>query len=128
MSQSSIWGATLKKAVALQWGAVAALALVGCVLFGWGAGRSVLLGGVAVVLPNTLLALWLMPRLQAGGAEAGGAVALMVAEGLKLLGTTALLLAAVILMGPGLSWPGFLAGIVGTLLSQWITLWVTRRY
>ncbi|MGH8516205.1 MAG: ATP synthase subunit I [Panacagrimonas sp.] len=128
MSQSSIWGATLKKAVALQWGAVAALALIGCVLFGWDAGRSVLLGGVAVVLPNTLLALWLMPRMQPGGADAGGAVALMVAEGLKLMGTTALLLATVILLGPSLIWPGFLAGIVGTLLSQWLGLWVTRRY
>jgi len=128
MSQSSIWGATLKKAVALQWGAVAALALIGCLLFGWEAGRSVLLGGVAVVLPNSLLALWLMPRLQQGGADAGGAVALMVAEGLKLMGTTALLLATVILLGPSLIWPGFLAGIVGALLSQWLGLWVTRRY
>jgi F0F1-type ATP synthase assembly protein I len=128
MSQSSIWGATLKKAVALQWGAVAALALIGCLLFGWDAGRSVLLGGVAVVLPNSLLAMWLMPRMQQGGADAGGAVALMVAEGLKLMGTTALLLATVILLGPSLIWPGFLAGIVGTLLSQWLGLWVTRRY
>lgn len=127
MSQSSIWGATLKKAVALQWGAVAALAVLGGLLFGWDTGRSVLLGGVAVVLPNTLLALWLMPRMQ-NGSDAGGAVALMVAEGLKLMGTTALLLATVILMGSSLSWPGFLAGIVGTLLSQWLTLWVTRRY
>ncbi len=128
MSQSSIWGATLKKAVALQWGAVAALALIGWLLFGWDAGRSVLLGGVAVVLPNSLLAMWLMPRMQQGGADAGGAVALMVAEGLKLMGTTALLLATVILLGPSLIWPGFLAGIVGTLLSQWLGLWVTRRY
>lgn len=128
MSQSSIWGATLKKAVALQWGAVAALALIGCLLFGWEAGRSVLLGGVAVVLPNSLLALLLMPRMQQGGADAGGAVALMVGEGLKLMGTTGLLLATVILLGPSLIWPGFLAGIVGTLLSQWLGLWVTRRY
>lgn len=128
MTQSSVWGATLKKAVALQWGAVAALALVGWLLFGLDSGRSALLGGAAVVLPNTVLALWLMPRLQRGGSDAGGAVALMVAEGLKLMGTTALLLVTVILMGPSLSWPGFLAGIVGTLLSQWLTLWVTRRY
>ena len=127
MSQSTIWGATLKKAVALQWGAVAVLALMGGLLFGWDAGRSVLLGGVAVALPNTLLALWLMPRMQ-GGSDAGGAAALVVAEGLKLMGTTALLLGTVILMGSRLSWPGFLVGIVGTLLSQWLTLWVTRRY
>lgn len=127
MSQSTIWGATLKKAVALQWGAVAVLALIGGLLFGWDAGRSVLLGGVAVALPNTLLALWLMPRMR-GGSDAGGAAALVVAEGLKLMGTTALLLGTVILMGSRLSWPGFLVGIVGTLLSQWMTLWVTRRY
>jgi hypothetical protein len=66
--------------------------------------------------------------MQRGDADGGGAVALMVAEGLKLMGTTGLLLATVILMGSSLSWPGFLAGIVGTLLSQWLTLWVTRRY
>lgn len=129
MSQSSIWGATLKKAVALQWGAVVLLASAGGLLFGWNAGRSVLLGGVAVALPNSLLALWLIPRMQRqGGPDAGGAVALVVAEGLKLMGTTALLLGTVILMGSQLSWPGFLVGIVGTLLSQWLTLWVTRRY
>ena len=62
------------------------------------------------------------------GPDAGGAAALVVAEGLKLIGTTALLLGTVILMGSRLSWPGFLVGIVGTLLSQWLTLWVTRRY
>jgi len=62
------------------------------------------------------------------GADAGGAVALMVAEGLKLMGTTALLLGSVLLLRPGLVWPAFLAGIVTALVSQWLTLWVTRRY
>ena len=125
MSQSSIWGVTLKKAVALQWGAVAGMA---CIALFWGknAALSLLCGGAAVVVPNTLLAVWLMPRMQ--GADAGGAVALMVGEGLKLMGTTALLLATVLLLRPGLVWPGFLAGIVTALVSQWLTLWVTRRY
>jgi F0F1-type ATP synthase assembly protein I len=125
MSQSSIWGVTLKKAVALQWGAVAGLACVAWAVSG-NAALSLLCGGVAVVLPNTLLAVWLMPRMQ--GADAGGAVALMVAEGLKLMGTTGLLLGSVLLLRPGLVWPAFLAGIVTALVSQWLTLWVTRRY
>jgi F0F1-type ATP synthase assembly protein I len=126
MPQPSIWGATLKKAVALQWGAVAVLAGIGG-LWSGNAALSVLFGGVAVVLPNTLLALWLMPRLQGGG-DAGGAVALMVAEALKLMGTTGLLLAVVILMKKGLVWPAFMAGIIGAVLAQWSTVWVTRRY
>ncbi|MGQ0530167.1 MAG: ATP synthase subunit I [Panacagrimonas sp.] len=125
MSLPSIWGASLVKAMALQWGAVAALAGGAC-FWSVNAGLSLLGGGLAVVLPNTLLALWLRPRLQR--ADAAGAVALMVAEGLKLMGTTGLLLAVVLLMRPGLVWPGFLAGIVVALVAQWATLWVTRRY
>lgn len=125
MSQSSIWGVTLKKAVALQWGAVAGLACVAWLISG-NAALSLSCGGAAVVVPNTLLAVWLMPRMQ--GADAGGAVALMVAEGMKLMGTTGLLLASVLLLRPGLVWPAFLAGIVIAVLSQWLTLWVTRRY
>lgn len=125
MSQPSIWGASLVKAMALQWGAVVGLAGMVWLLSG-NAALSLLGGGFAVVLPNTLLALWLMPRLQR--ADAAGAVALMVAEGLKLMGTTGLLLAVVLLMQPGLVWPGFLAGIVAALMAQWATLWVTRRY
>lgn len=125
MSQSSIWGATLKKAMVLQWGAVAGLS---CIAWGMSgnAALSLLCGGAAVVLPNTLLAVWLMPRMQ--GADAGGAVALMVAEGLKLMGTTALLLGSVLLLTPNLIWPAFFSGIFTALVSQWLTLWVTRRY
>lgn len=127
MSQSMIWGATLKKALALQWGAVAGLAGIAGVV-SLNAALSLLGGGVAVVVPNTLLAVWLMGRMQREDAGGAGAVALMVAEGLKLAGTTGLLLATVMLMGPKLVWPGFLAGIIGALLAQWLTLWVTRRY
>lgn len=127
MSQSMIWGATLKKALALQWGAVAGLAGIAGVV-SLNAALSLLGGGVAVVVPNTLLAVWLMGRMQREDAGGAGAVALMVAEGLKLVGTTGLLLATVMLMGPKLVWPGFLAGIIGALLAQWLTLWVTRRY
>lgn len=127
MSQSMIWGATLKKALALQWGAVAGLAGIAGVV-SLNAALSLLGGGVAVVVPNTLLAVWLMGRMQREDAGGAGAVALMVAEGLKLVGTTGLLLATVMLMGPKLAWPGFLAGIIGALLAQWLTLWVTRRY
>lgn len=126
MSQPSIWGASLRKAMALQWGAVAGLAGLTGLLVSGSAALSLLGGGFAVVLPNTLLAVWLMPRLQK--ADSSGAVGLMVAEGLKLMGTTGLLLAVVLLMQPGLVWPGFLAGIVVALMAQWATLWVARRY
>lgn len=125
MIQSSIWGATLIKAMALQWGAVAGLAGLAW-LAGGNAALSLFCGGAAVVIPNALLAAWLMPRLQAGS-DAGGAVALMVAEGLKLMGTTGLLVGTVLLLGPRMAWPAFLAGIVGAVLAQWLAVWVTRR-
>lgn len=125
MSQRSIWGATLRKAVALQWGAVVGLAMIAGV-FGANAALSLLGGGVAVVLPSTALAVWLSPRMRS--ADPGVATALMVAEGLKLMATTALLLLVVVGMGSTLVWPGMLLGIVTALVAQWLSLWVTRRY
>lgn len=126
MSQRMIWGATLQKAMALQCGAVAGLAGIVAVLVGGNAALSLLCGGAAVVLPNVVLAAWLMPRLR--GADASGAVALMVAEALKLGATTALLLAAVFAMKAVLVWPAFIAGIIAALVANWVSLWVTRRY
>lgn len=124
VNRISIWGASLLKAMALQWGAVAVLAGLGGMASA-NVALSLLGGGVAVLIPNTLLAAWLLPRMQR--ADGGGAVALMVAEGLKLMGTTGLLVGAVFLMGPRMVWPAFLAGIVGALLAQWLAVWVTRR-
>lgn len=126
MSQRTIWGATLRKGMALQCGAVAGVAGITAML-GGNAALSLLCGGAAVVVPNLLLAAWLMPRLQS--ADSGGnAVALMVAEGVKLMGTTGLLLAAVVTMKAALVWPAFLGGIITALLANWVSLWVTRRY
>lgn len=126
MSQRTIWGATLQKAMVLQCGAVAGLAGIVAVLVGGNAALSLLCGGAAVVLPNLGLAAWLMPRLQ--GSDASGGVALMVAEGIKLGATTMLLLAAVLAMKSALAWPAFLAGITAALVANWVSLWVTRRY
>lgn len=126
MSQRTIWGATLRKAMVLQCGAVAGLAGIVAMLVGGNAALSLLCGGAAVVLPNLILAAWLAPRLQ--DADASGAVALMVAEGLKLAGTTALLLGTVFAMREALVWPAFLLGIVAALVANWVSLWVTRRY
>lgn len=126
MSQRTIWGATLRKGMVLQCGAVAGVAGITAML-GGNAALSLLCGGAAVVVPNLLLAAWLMPRLQS--ADSGGnAVALMVAEGIKLMGTTGLLLAAVVTMKAALVWPAFLGGIITALLANWVSLWVTRRY
>lgn len=126
MSQRTIWGATLRKAVALQCGAVAGVAGI-VMVFGENAALSLLCGGAAVVVPNVLLAAWLMPRMQQ--ADSGGnAAALVVAEGFKLMGTTALLLAAVVVMKAALVWPAFISGIIVALLANWWSLWLTRRY
>lgn len=126
MSQRTIWGATLRKAMVLQCGVVAGIAGIVAVLVGANAALSLLCGGAAVVLPNLVLAAWLTPRLQ--GADASGAVAMMVAEGLKLAGTTGLLLGSVFAMRSALVWPAFLLGIVAALVANWVSLWITRRY
>jgi F0F1-type ATP synthase assembly protein I len=126
MSQYAIWGASLKKTVALQWGVVAGLSVFAWLLANHAAGLSLLCGGLAVTLPNTLLALWLMRRV--ARSETAGAMALMRGEMLKLGGTTALLVIVATKLKAVLVWPALLAGLLGALMAQWYALWLTRRY
>lgn len=125
MSQQAIWGATIRKAVVLQWGVILALAGGAWLLAGQVATWSLLCGGTAVALPNTMLALWLLTRMHYTGMT--GAAAIMRGEVLKLGLTTALLVVAASLR-PELSWPALLVGLVGALKAQWLALWMTRRY
>lgn len=126
MSQKTIWAATLTKAVVMQWSAVVGVAAVAGLLGGVAAGESALGGGAAVALPNTLLAVWMLPRLKSAGPNA--AVHLMVAEGLKLAGTVALLVGLVVVVGKALVWPAMIAGMVVSIVGQWLALLVTKRY
>jgi ATP synthase protein I len=110
----------------MQWSAVVGLAAVAWLLGGAVAGGSALGGGIAVALPNTVLAAWLVLRMNT--ANAGAALAMMIAEGLKLVGTIGLMVVLVVLLGKRLVWPAMLSGIVVALVAQWFALLVTRRY
>ncbi len=126
MSQRTGWGATVGTAIAMQWSVILVLAGAAWLLSGESAARSLLGGGMAVALPNTVLALWLTLRVQrAGGA---GATAMMTGEILKLAVTIAAIALVVVQLKPGLSWLAMLVGVVAALKAQWLALWVTRRF
>lgn len=126
MSQQAIWGATIRKAVVLQWGVILALAGGAWLVAGQIAAWSLWCGGAAVALPNTALALWLLTRMQYTGMT--GAAAIMRGEVLKLGLTTAMLVVMAKQLRPELSWPALLVGLVGALKAQWLSLWMTRRF
>lgn len=115
------------------WQVVAAQALAGlsvavlCLLFGGSGGSfwSALYGTACIVLPSALLARG-MARLPGRG-PAAAAVGFMVWEGVKVLLTVAMLVAAVRVV-PDLSWPALLAALTVCLSMNWLALlWRGRR-
>lgn len=120
------WDATVGTAIALQWAVVLGLAGVGSFWGGWKIAVSLLLGGAAVALPNSLLAAWLTLRVYRVGAV--GAVGMMAGELAKLCFTIALLVLIVTRLKSDVSWLGLVVGVVFALKAQWLALWVTRRY
>ena len=117
----SAWQVVAAQAVA--GGLVAAL----CFAFGdrSALGWSALYGALCVVVPSALLARG-MARLPARGAAAA-AVGFMVWEGVKVLLTVAMLVAAVKVV-PDLSWPALLAALTVCLSMNWLALlWQGRR-
>ena len=118
------WGATVGTAIALQWGVILVLAGVAWI---WGeiAAQSLLLGGAAVALPNSALALWLTLRVRA---SALSVVAVMMGELLKLGLTIALLAFMAARLKPDLSVLALMVGVIGALKAQWLALWFTRNY
>ena len=119
------WGATIGTAIALQWAVIAGFAAAAGI-WGWGAARSLLLGGAAVALPNAALALWLtLRRMQAGTL---GVVAVLLGELLKLGLTIALLVMLVAQWQSQIVWIALVTGVIVALKAQWLALWFTRNY
>ena len=113
------------------WQVVAAQAASGllvallCFALGVGSGWSALYGTACVVLPSALLARG-MARLPGAG-PAAAAVGFMFWEGVKVLLTVAMLVAAVRVV-PALSWPALLAALTVCLSMNWLALlWQGRR-
>lgn len=125
MAQRAAWGATVGKTIALQWAVILLLAGVAWAAFGAGSAKSLVLGGVAVALPNALLALWLTARLYRVGSV--GFVSMLAGELLKLGMTIALLAAVVVALKPQLAWLALIVGVVAALKAQWLAVWFTRN-
>ena len=113
-------------AVALQWVVILTLSAAAWILGGADDALSVLGGGAAVALPNTLLALWLTLRLRRTGSLT--TATMLLGELLKLGLTMALLVLAVVELKPAVSWLALIVGVIGALKAQWLALWFTRKY
>lgn len=124
-AQKAAWGATVGKAVALQWAVVLLLAGIAWVWFGVRDAQSLLLGGAAVALPNALLALWLTLRLHRTGTV--GMTSMLAGELLKLGVTIALLVIVVGALKPQVAWLALIIGVVAALKAQWLAVWFTRN-
>lgn len=119
------WGATVGKAVTLQWAVLLVLGLVTWVGFGTDAAQSLLFGGVAVALPNALLALWLTLRLYRVGPV--GVVGMLSGELLKIGLTIALLAVGGAAFKAQIVWLALIVGVVAALKAQWLAVWFTRN-
>ncbi len=92
--------------------------------FGWRSpvAVSVAYGGLAAWLPAALFAHVAARRMRMPVHAAGALMALMVWEGIKVVLTIALLLAAPKLVAQ-LNWLALLAGFVVTIKAAWVALW-----
>lgn len=96
-------------------------ALVAGIVGGGASARSALWGVIAVALPATLFALWLVVRSRACGTVGGAAF--LVGEALKVGATVGLVWSAV-RAEPDLQWAPFLLGVALTAKAGWIGLFL----
>ena len=113
------------RAIALQWAVILGLSVIAWIWAGSTGAKSLLGGGLAVALPNALLALWLTLRLYRHGAA--GAAAMLGGEMLKLGMTVALLVIVVTALKPQIAWLALIIGMVAALKAQWLAVWFTRN-
>lgn len=124
-ARRAAWGATVGKALVLQWLVVMGLAAIGGLGFGGKAAQSLLLGGGAVAVPNTALAAWLTLRLLRSGTI--GVAAMMGGELAKIALTIALLVIGVKALQAETAWLALIVGVVAALKAQWLAVWFTRN-
>lgn len=124
-AQRAAWRRTVGSTILLQWAVVLGLALVALILGGERVGRSLLVGGAAVAVPNALLALWLTIRVYRFGSA--GQLSMFVGEMAKLALTFGLLAALAARWKSDMSYLALIVGVIGALKAQWLALWFTRR-
>jgi F0F1-type ATP synthase assembly protein I len=112
---------TLVLQVVVAGSAAGALALIGGISYA----IACLIGALTVVGPFMFAGTTLWLRTSLG--RTPHVAALLVAEGGKLLLTIAALVVGIRWLGTQMEWPGFLAGLVGAWVAQWLTVWFTRH-
>jgi len=112
---------TLGLQVVVAGSAAGALALIG----GMSYARACLVGALTLAGPFMCAGTTLWLRTSLG--RTPHVAALLVAEGGKLLLTIASLVVGIRWLGSQMEWPGFLAGLVGAWVAQWLTVWFTRH-
>lgn len=117
--QVSAWHIVTAQALAGM--AVAVLALG---LFGRDAGLSALYGAAVIVLPAALLARGV--GRMAGAGLVAGAMSFLVWQGVKMVFSLVMLLAATRVV-PGLNWPALLVAMAVCLQVNWLALLWRRR-
>ena len=123
-AQRASWRTTVGIAIALQWSVILVCSGIAWV---WGdrAALSLLLGGVAVAVPNALLAAWLTLRLYRSGPV--GVAGMLAGELGKLGATIALLVIVARALQPDVAWIALIVGVVAALKAQWLAVWFTRN-
>ena len=111
----SVWQVVAAQAAAGLVVALLCFAVSGRAELGW----SALYGAASVVLPSALLARGIGKL--SGNGPAAAAVGLMFWEGVKVLLSVAMLIAAISVV-PRLSWPALLAALVVCLSMNWLAL------
>jgi ATP synthase protein I len=124
-SGRAAWAATVGKTIALQWAVILVLAGAAFAMAGSRGAQSLLLGGLAVAVPNALLAAWLTLRLYRVGAV--GVASMLGGELLKLGMTITLLVVVVVALKPQIAWLALIVGVVAALKAQWLAVWFTRN-
>ena len=124
-AQRAAWGATVGKAIALQWVVIILCTGIAWIWPGPNGALSLFAGGVAVAVPNAMLAAWLTLRLYRTGTV--GMVSMLSGELLKLGMTVALLVIVVGALKPQLVWLALIVGVVVALKAQWLAVWFTRN-
>ena len=124
-SGRAAWAATVGKTIALQWAVILLLAGVAFAVGGSQGAQSLLAGGLAVAVPNALLASWLTLRLYRVGTVGVGSM--LGGELLKLGMTITLLVVVVVALKPQIAWLALIVGVVAALKAQWLAVWFTRN-
>jgi F0F1-type ATP synthase assembly protein I len=109
-----LWRKDVAASLLFQWGVLSVVCAV-CAAVGWDVALNALLAGLAVLLPYTVLGIWLGVRLLLGKADTYGA---LIGGFIKTVLSVVLLTLAIIgLQELKWVWQGFFAGLIAVVIA-----------